>query len=54
MAAVGDAEIEVNGTNIGAVALGGNGSYAQNIANAVMAADSDITATVGSHSSSNI
>lgn len=47
VAAVGAGEIEVNGTSIGAVALGGNGSYAQNVANAVMAADSDITATVG-------
>ena len=46
--AVADTEIEVNGTNIGAVALGGTtGSYAQNIAYAVMQADSDITATVG-------
>ena len=46
--AVADTEIEVNGTNIGAVALGGTtGSFAQNIAYAVMEADSDITATVG-------
>jgi flagellin len=49
--AVGDGEIEVNGTNIGAVALGGDtGSYAQNIAFAIMGADSDITATVGASS----
>ena len=48
VAGVDDAEIDVNGTNIGAVALGGDaGSYAQNIAYAVMQADSDITATVG-------
>ena len=46
--AVGNSEIEVNGTNIGAVALGGTtGSFAQNIAYAIMEADSDITATVG-------
>ena len=46
--AVSASEIEVNGTDIGAVALGGDtGSFAQNIAFAVMQADSDITATVG-------
>lgn len=46
--AVSATEIEVNGTDIGDVALGGDtGSFAQNIAFAVMQADSDITATVG-------
>lgn len=48
VAGVDDAEIDINGTNLGAVALGGDtGSYAQNLAYAVMQADSDITATVG-------
>ena len=39
--------VTINGTDIGAVAKGGNGSYAANIAAAVTGADSDVTATVG-------
>jgi len=43
-------QVTIGGDSIGAVAKGGNGSYAQNIANAITGTDSDITATVGSSS----
>ncbi len=39
--------VTINGTSIGAVGKGGNGSYAANIAQAIENADSDVTATVG-------
>jgi len=40
------ADVTINGTDIGAVGKGGNGSYAANIAQAITNADSDVTATV--------
>ena len=40
-------DLLVNGVNVGAVSLGGNGSYAANLAQAIENADSDVVATVG-------
>ena len=44
---VSTGNVTINGVNIGAVAKGGNGSYAANVATAITNADSDVTATVG-------
>ncbi len=46
-AGVAAGEVTINGTDIGAVGTGGNGSYAANIAQAIQNADSDVVATVG-------
>ena len=43
---VAAADVLINGTDIGAVGKGGNGSYAANIAQAITNADSDVTTTV--------
>ena len=43
---VAAADVTINGTDIGAVGKGGNGSYAANIAQAITNADSDVTTTV--------
>ena len=40
-------DLLVNGVNVGAVSLGGTGSYAANLAQAIENADSDVVATVG-------
>jgi flagellin len=40
-------DLLVNGVDVGAVANGGNGSYAANLAQAIQNADSDVVATVG-------
>ena len=44
-------QVTIGGDSIGAVAKGGNGSYAANIAQAIEGRDSNVTATVGQTSS---